>query len=269
MAARKVVDENKKLRMLLAKRGVEHENIETFLQTAPVTDTTMGTSYNNGNGAVQMLEELLQQPRPCCVSRSNPDQGVSYSRDSSSSNTTATSMWDHVSSQASHASHVSHGRKSSGRHVRHPSAHQYVTPNLNPANQAVNGSLGHNLLPQPQGFQSLQVGGSHSSVSNASIQSQSGFDFNQQLSLPTEPYHIPQGNTLDQYQTFDIDQAAADYSPTNNLNDCSYATDLITTMAGGDATSVRADLGCIPGVECQVDNQRVFDVMDRYSGVRS
>ncbi|CAG8961647.1 hypothetical protein HYFRA_00006184 [Hymenoscyphus fraxineus] len=50
-----------------------------------------------------------------------------------------------------------------------------------------------------------------------------------------------------------------------NVNSCDLATDMITSMAGGDPAAVRADLGCLPGMECEVDNQLVFQVMDQYS----
>lgn len=50
-------------------------------------------------------------------------------------------------------------------------------------------------------------------------------------------------------------------------NNCVFATDMIATMAGGDPRDVRADLGCLTaGMECEVDNQLVFSVMDRYVG---
>ena len=51
-----------------------------------------------------------------------------------------------------------------------------------------------------------------------------------------------------------------------NFNNCTIAADMITTMAGGDSNSVKADLGCQPGIDCEVDNQLIFSVMDRYTG---
>jgi hypothetical protein len=65
-------------------------------------------------------------------------------------------------------------------------------------------------------------------------------------------------------------QRSSIYLPTtsgsSNANNCVFATDMITTMAGVDKSAVRADLGCTPGMDCDVDNQLIFDVMDRYSG---
>jgi len=54
-----------------------------------------------------------------------------------------------------------------------------------------------------------------------------------------------------------------------NVNSCVSATDMITAMAGADPSLVRADLGCESGLDCEVDNQLVFDVMDRYIEGRS
>jgi len=50
---------------------------------------------------------------------------------------------------------------------------------------------------------------------------------------------------------------------------CLAATDMITNMSSGaHPLDVRAELGCLPqhGMDCDVDNQVVFSVMDRYSG---
>jgi len=51
-----------------------------------------------------------------------------------------------------------------------------------------------------------------------------------------------------------------------NLNNCAVAADMIMTMAGGDSSSVKADLGCQPGIDCEVDNHIILSVMDRYTG---
>jgi len=53
-------------------------------------------------------------------------------------------------------------------------------------------------------------------------------------------------------------------------NSCVFATNMITTVSGGDPNEVLAQLGCGPGamsgMDCQVDNRVVFNVMDRFSG---
>lgn len=55
-------------------------------------------------------------------------------------------------------------------------------------------------------------------------------------------------------------------SNSTNVNSCVFAADMITTMAGADPGAVRADLGCLPGMDCEVNNHLVFNVMDRYTG---
>lgn len=50
-----------------------------------------------------------------------------------------------------------------------------------------------------------------------------------------------------------------------DTNSCIDATAMITSMAGAPIEEVRAGLGCFDRGDCQVMNQVVFDVMDRYS----
>merc|ERR1712093_711636 len=50
-AARRVAEENKKLRALLAQHGVRDESIEVYLQTSSTTDTVMGGQYIPSSGS--------------------------------------------------------------------------------------------------------------------------------------------------------------------------------------------------------------------------
>ncbi|PMD62959.1 uncharacterized protein K444DRAFT_525186 [Hyaloscypha bicolor E] len=77
------------------------------------------------------------------------------------------------------------------------------------------------------------------------------------------------GSSKKHLQPHTAPQRSSIYIPTtstSNVNNCNYATDMITTMAGGDPSAVRQDLGCLPGMDCEVDNHLVFNVMDRYTG---
>merc|ERR1711964_613906 len=49
-AARRVAEENKKLRALLAQHGVRDESIEVYLQTSSTADTVMGGQYGSQRG---------------------------------------------------------------------------------------------------------------------------------------------------------------------------------------------------------------------------
>src|SRR3569833_4517764 len=65
MAARKVADENKMLRTLLNKLGVNNNNIEVYLQSSADTtaDTLSGAPLTDPS-AVETLETLLEPRRP-------------------------------------------------------------------------------------------------------------------------------------------------------------------------------------------------------------
>ncbi len=48
---------------------------------------------------------------------------------------------------------------------------------------------------------------------------------------------------------------------------CTFATNIIRDLGTGvSAEQVKAELGCAPNTECKVDNSKLFNVMDRYSG---
>ena len=66
MAARRVADENKKLRGLLAQHGVGDDTIETYLETSPTSDS-MGGQYGSSSVAVQILEQLFQDLNRCAA----------------------------------------------------------------------------------------------------------------------------------------------------------------------------------------------------------
>lgn len=93
------------------------------------------------------------------------------------------------------------------------------------------------------------------------------FELDPRLSQANPPQYIPHQSVPQQLQSHGTIQSS--YIPTTtsspNVNSCVFAADMISTMAGGDPNTVSADLGCLPGMDCDVDNQLVFNIMDRYS----
>ncbi len=275
MAARRVADENRKLRGLLAQHGVGDDSIEAYLQSSP-TDGMVGAQYGSSSGAVQILEQLLQTRKAYCtdgtITLPANMGGGGGSRDSSASVGTV-SQWDPTYSQNTG------GRKRSGTWQTiggkaASSAQQFMTPSASTASRTgsivsmgpnTNRGMAHHPRLAP-----VQMPRNPSPASNQSHQSQQQmFDFEPHLSLPTA-YTSQQSTAEKHLQPRNAPNRSSVYIPptTNgNVHDCNYATDIITTMAGVDPSSVRADLGCLPGMDCQVDNQLVFNVMDRYSGV--
>merc|ERR1712225_68184 len=94
-AARKVAEENKRLRALLSQQGVREDSIEVYLQTSPTGDTEMGGQYGSQSKAVRVLAQLLPTRKPCCTDGNKPtgEGGQSFDRDSSGITTTQ-SVWD-------------------------------------------------------------------------------------------------------------------------------------------------------------------------------
>jgi hypothetical protein len=276
MAARRVADENKKLRGLLAQHGVADDTIETYLQTSPTSDAMMGGQYGSSSAAVQMLEQLLQTRKTCCVDGNNPMDvamgGGRASRGSSASVGTVSSLWDPIFSQSAGGRRRSGTLQPTGKAAS--SAHQFMTPSASTASQTSNISLGHNsshAMPHHhQRLAPVQMSRNPTSAINHSNRSQQMFDFNQQLRLSSPSrYASTQDAAQKHLQPHSAPQRSSVYIPTTssaNVNNCDYATDMITTMAGVDPSAVRADLGCLPGMDCEVDNHLVFNVMDRYSG---
>ncbi|KAK0119754.1 hypothetical protein ONS95_011188 [Cadophora gregata] len=264
-AARRVAEENKKLRALLAQHGVRDESIEVYLQRTSTADTVMGGQYGSHSEPVQVLEQLLSTPKACCTDGSNPSGGgQSCDRDSSGSVTTTQSTWD--------PSQTANPRRRSGiQQAGRVASMQYMTPSGSTTSSSPMGhSSASHAMSQHQRLVSAQMGRHMSPGSNAPSQNHQVYDYDQQFSLSNRSYSSIQSNTpKHQYQT--LQQSSSVYVPTtssSNVNNCNYAAELITTMAGvSDSSAVRADLGCSPGMDCEVDNQLVFNVMDRYSGV--
>ena len=51
-----------------------------------------------------------------------------------------------------------------------------------------------------------------------------------------------------------------------NTSSCYSAADILTSMGYGiDAEQVRAEMGCHPNTDCNVDNKTVFNLVDRYT----
>jgi len=232
LAARKVAEENKKLRGLLVQHGVADDSIDLYLQSSPTSDTVIGNNFGVSNGAVQVLEQLLRTRKSCC---SDGNTGALSNSRESSSVSTVNSSWDTTSL---HQRSV--GAQPIGIVV--PSAQQYMTPSVSSAG-------------------SISYRSSHSMSDYQRIQGQSA-EWGQQFPDSfTVTNHLP----CNSRHTTQL-HLRSGYISSSNVNSCVTATDMITTMAGADASVVREDLGCLPGVDCEVNNHDIFHVMDRHSG---
>jgi hypothetical protein len=242
LAARRVADENKKLRGLLAQHGVADESIDVYLQSSPTCDTVLGNHLGSSSGAVQTLEQLLQTRKACC---SDGNTGApSNSRNSSTSVSTVHSTWDTANPHRRSTGPQSIGKAAS-------TAQQYMTPSGSSTS-----SIGHRSSHSMSNYQRLNPIGLSRGHSPGSADRGQLFDFD-----TIQPSYHPHQSAQ---QHLHSSQGAPVYMP--STSSCVFATDMITTMAGADPNAVRTDLGCLPGMECEVNTHEIFNVMDRYTG---
>ena len=266
VAARRVADENRKLRGLLAQHGIPDDHVEAYIQSSPTADSVISGQYGNTSTAVQTLEQLLQARKPCCAdgntgAPTNSAIGVTGSRDSSTSQSTVHSTWKPIHPQRRSSQPL--GKSTS-------SAHHFMTPSST-SSRASNASLGgasDHSIALLQRLTPVSLPRNPSPASNHARNDLQMFDFESQLSF-SNSYDNHAAIVQQHLQPHSMPPRSSVHIPTtsagSNVNSCDFATDMITTMAGGDPSSVRADLGCSPGLDCEVDNQLVFDVMDRYT----
>ncbi|KAB5572463.1 hypothetical protein GE09DRAFT_672778 [Coniochaeta sp. 2T2.1] len=94
---------------------------------------------------------------------------------------------------------------------------------------------------------------------------QSAFDYDMPLFSPAgynPPYSHRQRLSL---------PSSSSSSPSNYMqgprteNNCSMATQFISNMIGLDPQQVRGELGCLPGMDCHVDNETFSNFVSRYT----
>ncbi|PSS18359.1 hypothetical protein M430DRAFT_18958 [Amorphotheca resinae ATCC 22711] len=66
IAARKVADENRKLRGLLLVHGIGDDNVEAYLQSPPTSDTLFASQFPSRSAPAQVLQHLLQKRKSFC-----------------------------------------------------------------------------------------------------------------------------------------------------------------------------------------------------------
>jgi hypothetical protein len=270
MAARKVADENKKLRAMLAHNGIDNDSIELFLTTSP---TTAGMDYvqygSTTSDSVQILEDSLKLRRKCCTDMSVHTTKAVVARNNSPEHGLGT-----VESPCNAATFPELGRMSisrSGKSITSSGTFMIQTSTQD-RTRGLDGRAHHSLPHnQPRIAPYVQQVPRNLVPISASSDSQTANIISQYSSQALNYNSFPVDSLRENCVPIQHNpQGFSAYVPTTtrnrNVNSCSNAADMITTMAGADPASVRADLGCLPDTDCDVDNQIVFEVMDRYSG---
>lgn len=234
--------------------------MEAYLQSSPSNDSVMSGQYGSSSTAVQVLEQLLIARKPFCSTGAplNSGIGAGGSREGSQGTVQSQPLWDPAT-----------GRRPI--QVTSKTAHQYMAP-CNSGSRASNASLDHGSnhgIAQYQRLTPISLPGKPSPVSSHSRHAAEMYDSKTQLSL-SSPYNNHPTTAQQHLQPHSMPQRSSLYIPTSMsssiINTCVFTTDMMTSMPGADPSDIRADLGCLQGMDCEVDNQLVFNVMDRYAG---
>ena len=259
MAARKVADENRKLRGLLALSGIGDDSIEAYLQSSPAGDVQLGSQIPSHSVPVQALQHLLQTRKPCCSETRTGlpvHNGEAGSREGSlTSVSTAQSSRDLSRLPASGSLH----------HTGKSTSHQFVTPSSTRSTTSSISYHSHHSVPRHQTLSSSSLRRNPSPTSMANQPQM--YELDPRLTQSNPSQYLSHQSTSHQLHSHSA--LGSPYVPTTtaspNVNSCVFAADMISSMAGGDPSTVSADLGCLPGMDCEVDNQLVFNVIDRYT----
>jgi hypothetical protein len=275
-AARKVAEENRRLRILLQERGVPNEEIDGFLGVSSAGDETSRSSASEsgaeGLGNVQeaqRLEGLLAVPRPCKIGKCGPD---SSSGSSPGMSTKVSTGWDSGGSSAKEYEHSpggtsldgfglsysasSHNNQQIDLSAQHPS---YMAAGNIYTTDMYDG-LFDTYAPLPSqpssAYTSQLLGRSQQQLQPRPIAQQNARSYQPLLASgsPKQDRMLGQSDTYQNIVT----------NP--EKTSCTFATNIIASMsATASVESVAAELCYGQGDDCEVDNQRVFDAMDRYT----
>lgn len=221
MAARKVADENRKLRGLLALHGIREDSIEVYSQSSSAGDVQLTSRIPSYNAPVQAIEHLLQTHKPWSeTSISTTPFSWDLSR------LPVSGAFNHTGKATDHQLMTS--SSTAGSTISSVSYHSHQRP-LVPA------SLPRNPSP------TLMTG-------------------RPQMSQPNLPQYADHQTAAQNLQSRSTLQSLYIPSTTGscNVNSSIITADMISAMAGEDPNTMSADMGCLPGVDCEVKNRLVF-----------
>ncbi|KAL9080780.1 MAG: hypothetical protein Q9157_000567 [Trypethelium eluteriae] len=172
--ARRVLDENKRLRALLREKGATQWEIDGYIGTQSTDNNMPKEEVSQFSGAPVILEDLLSHRRPCqlgdeadscspsrkCSLNSNPDSQFTVAPQASFVSDTAQSMPFHSRSSTSTSRNAS------------PSAQTARCSGLPKSDQVPMGSFEYNaIVPQLEHFQQLQRSRYNASLWQSQLQS--------------------------------------------------------------------------------------------------
>lgn len=251
LAARKVANENKRLRSLLAQHGVGDDTVEAYIHT----DERVAGQYRGDSSSVQDLEHLLNTRKSICTDPGLCGKSPIPSIAREASRSSSQPLWDMQSQRML-------GKEASASHKFMMSSDTTSRSGSSSIDHGSNNShhaSTHDQTRLQSGMSPVALARNPSdSVGTHATQ----FDHDAQISFSN-----PSSYSSAHQQHMQPHDGSTSYVRTtdSNVNSCVFATDMITTMAGADPNTVRSELGCLPGIDCEVDNHLVFSVMDRYT----
>ncbi|OIW31949.1 hypothetical protein CONLIGDRAFT_246221 [Coniochaeta ligniaria NRRL 30616] len=277
--ARKVAEENKKLRTLLNTHGILDDCIAEFLASGTIFPPRHPTSdYPHlaaASGTVQTLERLLEPRRPRCLEPSETCCAQSSVDSCSRQVEAAVTLKSRESSIVSGLSiwgipaHPDGLRSSISSQEGQIQPPQYIA---GPSSGTVLSRTGAAMALK--GLSSIKTDArspTSSNLASASVSSgahsQQPYDYNMPLFSTSSGYDQPhptrQRPSLPSSGTSSA--ASSNYMQTQQTENCSMATDVISGMTGMDPHHVRDQLGCMPGMDYHVGAASFGNVVDRYT----
>jgi hypothetical protein len=239
-AARKVLEENKRLRSLLKRKGVSDEEIDTFSVGSPASTSPPSApaspapaDYPSPAPSAKLARMLVTR-KPLVMNRGSRPTPV----------VTQTSEPDVLPQQVLPQSQA---------------PMQQAPPQLTPIIPFNNMSHSPQSMSSTVSTPTTILSPEIYSATPTATQSDPG-DF---ALPPTYAFNPSLDNSWHAYQS----AVSATSFPEFGYTSCVDAANIIRSMRGEVGVELESDLGCTNlGTDCKVDNINVFNMMDRYSG---
>ncbi|KAK3081345.1 hypothetical protein LTS18_007672 [Coniosporium uncinatum] len=235
-AARKVLEENKRLRALLKRSGISDAEIDGFQHA-------QGESPGHHASPEMILDTMLSTRRPCSGLQPRPKSILQLDGKAP------------ISPQVAEPSRALLPQPLP--HARFTASSTTLPPSLPLALAAPAAHIAPNLpyaageQPEPEHNVHARNQHHHQTYHYQSVQPASDW--------------VQQNN--DQYDTNQPYSHDDDDPGSRNYSSCVHAANIIRSMRSDVGVELEADLGCKSiGQDCRVNNAVVFEVMDRYSG---
>jgi hypothetical protein len=236
-AARRVLDENKKLRTLLKSKGMTDEEIESFMESEEIIS-------HGGSPPSEHLTMLVNTRKPCCPgSECGPDTAFS---------------------SPGAASSPQQQQEQKRRQQQHQQLLQPLSgtqPSLHLASMSMNSVSSAPIAKTSPATGSAPVIYTQSAYHQLTSQSNG---LSQQQTITAYPYNYPTPES--HWQPYEMQIHPQSAVPNYGTTSCVDAANIIRTMRSDLGPELESELGCRqPETVCKVENSVVFDVLDKYT----